>query len=62
MLRILIQKNTKPFRSNPAQSIFIQMKLLPHKPAPSRLLAALFPFRIESLKRMKKHTSIKEAV
>jgi hypothetical protein len=38
------------------------MKLLPHKPAPSRLLAALFPFRIETLKRIKKHTSIKEAI
>jgi hypothetical protein len=62
MLRILIQIDTTPFRSNPAQSIFIEMKLLPHKPAPSRLLAALFPFRIETLKRVKKHTSIKEAI
>lgn len=62
MLRILIKLDTTPFHSNPAQSIFIEMKLLPHKPAPSRLLAALFPFRIETLKRVKKHTSIKEAI
>ena len=59
--RLLIELPRYDFLLIHAQSIIIKKKLLPHKPAPSRLLAA-FPFRTEALERMKKHTSIEEPI